>query len=226
MACPELSEVVGCPSYSDYVPVVARLLVDSSRREGQWDEGSSDEDEREVTVFHGYVTEDTPKVDKFLYRLCMYGQASKEVFVRMLVYLNRYQAVTGWGLCYENVHRLMVAAYVTAVKMHDDVHSCNQFFAKLGGVTLKELNKLERTFLLSLDFNLEISSAEYHTTTHFLNKHIPCGVPSPPLTTKLSSFRRKLSSISSSSSAPSSPGAASHIPRGAGLQAVRARVGR
>eukprot|EP01064_Diplonema_japonicum_P015822 TRINITY_DN2374_c1_g1_i1.p1 TRINITY_DN2374_c1_g1~~TRINITY_DN2374_c1_g1_i1.p1 ORF type:complete len:242 (+),score=46.00 TRINITY_DN2374_c1_g1_i1:44-727(+) len=225
MACPSLNEIKASGSYHVVLPVIGKVLKESLVTD-TFGEASSDEEEREVTLFHGHISKDTPSIEKFLYRMCFYGQSSKEVFVMTYIYLRRYQEKTGWALSAENVHRLVLAAFVAAVKVRDDVHYCNKFYSRLGGVALKELNRLEQEFLISLDFDLEVSSKEYSGVVQMLKKR--GGQPSPP-SVPASSFRRKLSSLSassyaSSSSVPPSPTRRSTVPCGSGVQAARARM--
>ena len=69
---------------------------------------------------------------------------------RTLIELNRF-----------TLHRLILAAFVCAVKYHEDGHYSNIHYANIGGVDLLELNELEAKFMLYLSYDLTVSRDEY-----------------------------------------------------------------
>lgn len=54
-------------------------------------------------------------------------------------------------------------AIVLAIKFQDDDYYRNDYYAKIGGITVKELNGLEKEMLQFLDFQLYISQEIYNT---------------------------------------------------------------
>lgn len=52
----------------------------------------------------------------------------------------------------------MFLSIIIAVKFFEDKYYKNEYYAKVGGISLKELNFLEIEFLKLIDFNLFISS--------------------------------------------------------------------
>ncbi|KAI8926725.1 cyclin-domain-containing protein [Entophlyctis helioformis] len=59
-----------------------------------------------------------------------------------------------------NVHRLLIAGSMIAVKFLSDVFYTNSHMAKVGGLPVQELNRLEIEFLLFNDFNLNVTTDE------------------------------------------------------------------
>ncbi|CCH60904.1 hypothetical protein TBLA_0D04070 [Henningerozyma blattae CBS 6284] len=59
-----------------------------------------------------------------------------------------------------NIHRLIIAGVTVATKFFSDYFYSNARYAKVGGITLQELNHLELQFLLLCDFKLLISVNE------------------------------------------------------------------
>lgn len=55
------------------------------------------------------------------------------------------------------MNRFMLIAIIVAIKYHDDDYYRNDYYAKVGGISIKELNSLEKEFLKLLDFKLYIS---------------------------------------------------------------------
>lgn len=60
------------------------------------------------------------------------------------------------------VHRLVITAVMLAAKLMDDNYYNNAFYAKIGGVTLSELNHMELEMLRMLDYRIVVSSSRLH----------------------------------------------------------------
>ena len=50
---------------------------------------------------------------------------------------------------------------VIAAKFHDDKFYSNNYYSRLGGVTLKEMNLLERQFLTEIKYDLFVPTHTY-----------------------------------------------------------------
>uniref|UniRef100_A0A6N2M892 Cyclin n=1 Tax=Salix viminalis TaxID=40686 RepID=A0A6N2M892_SALVM len=62
-----------------------------------------------------------------------------------------------------NAHRLLITGVMVAAKFLDDECYDNAYYARIGGVSTAEMNRMEMKFLFSLDFSL------YVTTEVFMN---------------------------------------------------------
>ncbi|WCJ21532.1 Cyclin family protein [Euphorbia peplus] len=56
-----------------------------------------------------------------------------------------------------NVHRLLITSVMVAAKFIDDAFFNNAYYAKVGGISTAELNRLEMKFLFSIDFKLHVN---------------------------------------------------------------------
>ncbi|KAL5797818.1 hypothetical protein ACOSQ2_002638 [Xanthoceras sorbifolium] len=61
---------------------------------------------------------------------------------------------------------------MVASKMMDDVHYNNAFYARVGGVSNAELNKLELEVLFLLDFGVTVSSRVFESYCLHLEKEM------------------------------------------------------
>lgn len=59
---------------------------------------------------------------------------------------------------------------VLAIKYNEDDYYSNTFYAKVGGITLEEINKLEAEFLKHLTFTVFVDEELYNKYTLYL-KH-------------------------------------------------------
>ena len=58
--------------------------------------------------------------------------------------------------------RLILTAVLVTSKMFNDTYYTNQYVASVGGVTLQNINQLERFFMQMLDWNVFISEELFH----------------------------------------------------------------
>jgi len=122
---------------------------------------AADSKPRRVTYFH-CVRPPTLAIPDYLNRIRKYFVASDECYVMALVYIDRVGKVDPAMTVSElNVHRLLVIAAMIAAKFHDDVYYSNNYYAKVGGLSLKEVNALEAKFLKMLDWRMYVDPQEY-----------------------------------------------------------------
>ncbi|SBT36245.1 cyclin, putative (CYC3) [Plasmodium ovale wallikeri] len=136
-------------TYLMYIPIVLVEMIRVSRNEGK------------ITSFHASQVPEI-SIKSYMERIGKYIGCSNECFVLLLIYVDRiikmHKDITLSLLC---VHRLVITAAMIAAKFLDDVYYSNAFYAKVGGVTTTELNKLEAHFLSLLDYKLYVSPQEY-----------------------------------------------------------------
>lgn len=98
----------------------------------------------------------------YLSRLARFCQCGGECFVVALFYVDLVtQGNCLSPLSMRNAHRLFLTCLLVAAKFWDDALPLNSHYAKCGGVSLKELNRLEKFFLKTVGFRLQISTHMY-----------------------------------------------------------------
>ncbi|XP_030928206.1 cyclin-U1-1 [Quercus lobata] len=113
---------------------------------------------KSFNAFYG-VRAPNISIPKYLERLYKFTDCSPSCFVVGYVYIDRLVHRHPDSLVISlNVHRLLVTSVMVASKMLDDDHYNNAFFARVGGVSNAELNRLELELLSLLDFGVAVSS--------------------------------------------------------------------
>jgi len=116
---------------------------------------------QKATLFHSANTP-SMSITEYLTRIRKYFRCRDECFVVALVYIDRVaKAESGMPVTALNAHRLLLIAVVLAAKFQDDVHYCNAYYAKVGGLALQEVNSLETHFVKMLSWNLYVGPEEY-----------------------------------------------------------------
>ncbi|PSR95301.1 Cyclin-U1-1 like [Actinidia chinensis var. chinensis] len=125
-----------------------------------------------LSTFHG-VRAPSISIGKYLERIYKYTHCSPSCFVVGYVYIDRLVHRHPNSLVVSlNVHRLLVTSVMVASKMLDDVHFNNAFYARVGGVSNSELNRLELELLFLLDFGVTVSSRVFESYCVHLEKEM------------------------------------------------------
>lgn len=109
-----------------------------------------------ITIFHG-LRAPSLTIHQYVDRIFKYSSCSPSCFVVAHVYIDRFIQRTNLILTSLNIHRLLITSIMLAAKFMDDAFFNNAYYARVGGVTTAELNKLEMKFLFGLDFRLHVS---------------------------------------------------------------------
>jgi len=114
-----------------------------------------------TTRFHS-IRAPNMSISAYINRIHHYFKCSDECFVIALVYIDKLAKTDpALTVCDLTVHRLVVAAVMLAAKFHDDIYYSNAYYAKVGGLSLQEMNGLETSILSTLKFNVCVGGQEY-----------------------------------------------------------------
>ena len=111
-----------------------------------------------------FTTKKRPSISiyDFLKRLYKYSKVSENILILVLIYIDRLCRNRKICLNYFNIHKLIIASFVTAIKFNSDEYYSLEFYAKLGGISQKEIVSLEYEFIALLDFNLFVEEKLFY----------------------------------------------------------------
>eukprot|EP01064_Diplonema_japonicum_P032933 TRINITY_DN633_c0_g2_i1.p1 TRINITY_DN633_c0_g2~~TRINITY_DN633_c0_g2_i1.p1 ORF type:complete len:175 (+),score=55.27 TRINITY_DN633_c0_g2_i1:60-527(+) len=104
-----------------------------------------------------------------LKRWARYSYSPNEVLVLAAVYVDR-AVEEGVRVTSLSVHRVLLSALVVATKYHCDQVYNNMHYAKVGGVSPKELNRLETAFITDLQWTLHVDPETFNATCRSLSR--------------------------------------------------------
>lgn len=111
-------------------------------------------------------------IDFYLSRICTHIPLSDASFVLPLLYMERLACRYPGGVVNKlSWAKLLVTGVMLASKYLDDeedIHYNNAFYAKVGGISVKEMSMLETRFLQLLDWDLYVTEAEYNRYSKFV----------------------------------------------------------
>ncbi|XP_019158976.1 PREDICTED: cyclin-U2-1-like [Ipomoea nil] len=115
-------------------------------------------------------------IESYLERVFRYTGAGPSVYVVAYVYLDRFcQLHPQFRIGPTNVHRLLITTIMVASKYVEDMNYRNSYFARVGGLTTMEMNKLEVEFLFLMRFKLHVNVSVFHSYCCHLEREVGIG---------------------------------------------------
>ncbi|CAN6238827.1 unnamed protein product [Urochloa humidicola] len=189
--CEELVESGGGSAGAEDMPRVVSALAGILERVAERNDAAAAELSAAVapaasaSAFRA-TTKPGISVRAYMARIARFAGCSPACYVVAYVYLDRLLrrgrrlalAVDSYS-----VHRLLITAVLAAVKFMDDICYNNAYFAKVGGISLVEMNYLEVDFLFGVGFDLNVSPETFADYCAVLQSELLCAEapPAPPL---------------------------------------------
>ena len=144
--------------------IISELLTDIC------EEGKSNIDSK-LALIKPFISKKIPSISltDYIERLLKYSKAFKEIIIIILIYLDTICAKHKINLNYYNIHKLIFAAFIVAIKFHEDEYYSFNYYAKLGGISKKEAINLEYEFLSLIDFKLFVNQQLYDKYYNYLS---------------------------------------------------------
>mgnify|MGYP002626602292 FL=1 len=107
----------------------------------------------------------------FLGRIKKYTKIEKSTLIIILIYADRMCTTSSIILNPHNIHRIILGCLLLAIKYNEDLYFTNEQYAKVGGVSVQELNDLELYSIQLLNFNLFISEDIYEKYIQYITNY-------------------------------------------------------
>eukprot|EP00249_Psilotum_nudum_P004495 c18011_g2_i1 orf=248-934(-) len=145
------------------------------RNENQIFSPSKNLKNQRFTVFHGRRPPSI-SIGKYLERIFKYANCSPSCFVVACIYLERLQhQQAGLPITALTVHRLLITSIMIATKFLEDTHYNNAYYAKVGGVMVLEMNRMELEFLFRMGFQLHVTVHDFNICCSKLESEVAVG---------------------------------------------------
>ncbi|ERN01092.1 hypothetical protein AMTRI_Chr03g52400 [Amborella trichopoda] len=174
----EEEEVIQKSNGNGKVPRVIRLLSFLLQRVAEKNDERENEGpcfSQKISVFHG-ICRPAISIESYLERVFKYANCSPSCFVVAYVYLDRFsQRQQTLPITSLSVHRLLITSVLVAAKFMDDLYYNNAYYAKVGGISITEMNCLEVDFLFGLGFHLNVTPTAFNSyCTHLQREMFEC----------------------------------------------------
>ena len=104
-------------------------------------------------------------------RINRYSNIQQSTLIIILIYVDRMCITSGIILNPHNIHRIILGCMILAIKYNEDEYYNNEYYAKVGGVSLDEMNDLEDASFNLIDHNLFISEDIYKKYLEYITNY-------------------------------------------------------
>mmetsp|Transcript_21764 Transcript_21764/g.73209 ORF Transcript_21764/g.73209 Transcript_21764/m.73209 type:complete len:224 (-) Transcript_21764:367-1038(-) len=174
----------GCPTR--IVHVIAQLLTDLVSRNDQLPAVAA-----QVTPFHSSKPPAISVSSYLVDRILKYAGVSEETMILALIYIDLVvQCNPAFVITSLNIHRLLITSVMLASKYFDDLYYNNAYYARVGGISVAEVNNLEMEMLRMISFSLYVAPEQYDRYRSSLydqlqwtkpaGMHVPAPMSVPP----------------------------------------------
>lgn len=111
----------------------------------------------------------------YIDRIHKYTKIEDSTLTLGLIYIDRLCKRQKIVLTEYNVHRIIMSSLLISIKYNEDKYYTNIFYAKIGGLDLKQLNLIETEFLIGINFDLFLDNKlfeKYEKTLSFYGINI------------------------------------------------------
>ena len=143
-------------SKSEYVPMkMIEIISDLLNNICEENKVKSENINKSIKPF---MTESIPSlsIKDYLIRLSQFTKMNESTIILILIYIDRIAKINEFILTYRNIYKLMLASMLIAIKYNEDNFYSSEVYAKVGGLSVHELNYLEFNFLILIKFSLFI----------------------------------------------------------------------
>jgi hypothetical protein len=113
----------------------------------------------------------TLNLEDYIKRILKYSQMDPASLIIAIIYIDRICDNHKYILCINNIHRLLLAAVLLSVKFNEDDCYKNSYYAKVGGISLEEMNDLEYECFVKLNFSLYVELGFYQKYEIYFNNY-------------------------------------------------------
>jgi hypothetical protein len=118
-----------------------------------------------------FLSMDIPQIsiNDYLERLYKHTKINCSTIILILIYIDRICNIQKFKLTYFNIHKLILASMIIAIKFNEDEQYTTKFYSKLGGVPIAEIAFLEKNFFFLLNFNLFVKNELYKKYSDYIS---------------------------------------------------------
>jgi hypothetical protein len=126
---------------------------------------------KKLEIFNNHKIPNISLFD-YLNRIIKYMNCEESTLILSLIYLDRLSLSNIYFSIY-NIHRLLFTSILLAIKYNEDKIYKNDYYSKIAGVTLSEINLMEYNFAILLKFNFYVNDFTYNIYKKALEINIP-----------------------------------------------------
>jgi hypothetical protein len=134
------------------------------------EENTGERDTNPPTLIKPFLSKSIPAISikNFFERIVKYTKIENSTLILILVYIDRLCDKQKFRLNYFNIHKIIISTMIIAIKYNEDEYFDQNFYSKVGGITIKELQKLEHSILTLLNFDLFVNETLFNKYYNYI----------------------------------------------------------
>ena len=109
-------------------------------------------------------------IEDYIKHIVKYTRMDISSLILAVIYIDKMCEKEKYVLSFNNINRLILAACLLSIKFNEDSSFSNVIFARIGGVSVELLNKLEYDFYVLMDFSLYVDFVYYQKYCVYFSK--------------------------------------------------------
>lgn len=110
-------------------------------------------------------------IKNYLYRIQSLSEVEDNTLILSLIYIDRICEKASIILTEFNIYRILFISILISIKYNEDKFYENKFYAKIAGISDKELRKLEIHFLKLIKFELYANKSLFEKYKNYIYKN-------------------------------------------------------
>ena len=119
-----------------------------------------------------FFSKEVPEISvlDYLYRIQNISDAEENTFILALIYIDKICETASIVLSENNIHRILFMSILTAIKYNEDMYYDNEYYAKIAGISSKELKNMELEYLKLIKFELYVIKSKFDKYKNYFNE--------------------------------------------------------
>ena len=100
-------------------------------------------------------------LENYIYHLIKYTDMSISSLILAVIYIDQFCEKFGYVLSMHNIYRILLIFVYISIKLNEDIFVKSDYYAKISGVSVKDLNMLEYQMCVAMNFDFYVKSEYY-----------------------------------------------------------------
>ena len=100
-------------------------------------------------------------LENYIYHLMKYTNMSISSLILAIIYIDQFCEKFRYVLCLNNIYRILLIFVFISIKFNEDFLINSEYYSKIAGVSVKDLNVLEYQICVAMNFDFYVKSDYY-----------------------------------------------------------------
>ena len=100
-------------------------------------------------------------LENYIYHLIKYTGMSISSLILAVIYIDQFCEKYGYALSMHSIFRILLIFVYISIKVNEDIVIKSEYYAKISGVSVKDLNILEYQMCVAMNFDFFVKSDYY-----------------------------------------------------------------